>query len=90
MKTKQADTLGSVSLLTEQIYVQKFTITYCCALLSFSAFFTPQGFNLKVALIVNILFLLNLCYYKWLLNFGRHLIILSCHLIYFSYDTRII
>ena len=58
MKTKQADTLGSVSLLTEQIYVQKFTITYCCALLSFSAFFTPQGFNLKVALIVNILFLL--------------------------------
>jgi signal transduction histidine kinase len=43
---------------TDQLYVQKFTITYCCVILCFSAFFTPQDFNLKVALIINILFFL--------------------------------
>ena len=44
--------------LTGQKYVQKFTFFYCLIILLFSAYFTPQDFNLKVALIVNILFFL--------------------------------
>ena len=43
---------------TGQYYVQKFTLTYCLIILTFSAFFTPQDFNLKVSVIVNILFIL--------------------------------
>ncbi len=44
--------------LTGQKYVQKFTLFYCVIILLFSAYFTPQDFNLKVALIVNIFFFL--------------------------------
>jgi signal transduction histidine kinase len=43
---------------TGQYYVQKFTLTYCLIILSFSVYFTPQDFNLKVSIIVNILFFL--------------------------------
>jgi signal transduction histidine kinase len=43
---------------TGQQYVQKFTITYCLIILTFSAYFTPQDFNLKVSVIVNTLFFL--------------------------------
>jgi signal transduction histidine kinase len=43
---------------TDQLYVQKFTFIYCCVILVFSAYFTPQDFNLRIAVIVNILFFL--------------------------------
>ena len=58
MKTEQEISPRTTTFSTDQSYVQKFTLIYCCILLSFSAFFTPQDFNLKVALIVNILFFL--------------------------------
>lgn len=44
--------------LTTQKYVQKFTFLYCVIILLFSCYFTPQDFNLKVALIINSLFFL--------------------------------
>lgn len=56
MKTEQEISPPITTFSTDQVYVQKFTIIYCCILLSFSAFFTPQDFNLKVALVINILF----------------------------------
>jgi len=38
---------------SRQAYVRKFALVYCLVTLSFSAFFTPQDFNLKVSVIVN-------------------------------------
>ena len=58
MKTEREISHVTTTFSTDQLYVQKFTFIYCCIILSFSAFFTPQDFNLKVALIVNILFFL--------------------------------
>ena len=55
--------------LTGQEYVQKFTFFYCLIILLFSAYFTPQDFNFKVALIVNILFFLIASPY-WFKNFN--------------------
>lgn len=49
--------LGS-AILHDQKYVQRFTILYCGIILGFSVYFTPRGFNLKVALITNTLFFL--------------------------------
>jgi signal transduction histidine kinase len=45
-------------LSTRQLYVQRFTLIYSCTTLAFSAYFSPQDFNFKVALIVNILLFL--------------------------------
>ncbi len=45
---------------SRQAYVRKFSLVYCLVTLSFSAFFTPQDFNLKVSVIVNgLLFLIG-------------------------------
>ena len=43
---------------TRQDYVRKFALFYCGVTLCFSAYFTPQDFNLKVAVIVNVLLFL--------------------------------
>ena len=43
---------------TRQDYVRKFALFYCGVTLSFSAYFTPQDFNLKVAVIVNVMLFL--------------------------------
>ncbi|NDG84206.1 MAG: sensor histidine kinase [Proteobacteria bacterium] len=45
-------------LATRQSYVQRFTLIYCSTTLAFSAYFTPQDFNLKTAVIINILLFL--------------------------------
>lgn len=45
-------------LSNQQKYVERFTLTYCIVVMGFSAFFTPQDFNFKVALIVNLLLFL--------------------------------
>jgi|GEM_PF-2715764 len=49
---------------TRQDYVRKFAIFYCGVTLCFSAYFTPQEFNLKVAVFVNLmLFLIGAPYW---------------------------
>ena len=45
-------------LSTRQSYVQRFTLIYSSTTLAFSAYFTPQDFNFKVAFIVNTLLFL--------------------------------
>lgn len=45
-------------LSTRQTYVQRFTLIYSSSTLIFSAYFSPQDFNFKVALIINILLFL--------------------------------
>ena len=42
----------------QQAYVERFTLIYCAVVMSFSAYFTPQDFNWKVALPVNALLLM--------------------------------
>lgn len=45
-------------LATRQTYVQRFTLIYSSTTLVFSAYFSPQDFNFKVALIINVLLFL--------------------------------
>jgi signal transduction histidine kinase len=45
-------------LANQQAYVERFTLIYCAVVMSFSAYFTPQDFNWKVALPVNLLLFL--------------------------------
>lgn len=49
---------SNVKLQSRQAYVQKFTLVYSCVCLAFSLFFTPQEFNPRVAIPVNILLFL--------------------------------
>ena len=58
MKNDSNASVVTTTFSTDQLYVQKFTFIYCSVILTFSAYFTPQDFNLKVAVIVNILFFL--------------------------------
>ncbi len=51
-------------LQNQQAYVERFTLIYCAIVMSFSAYFTPQDFNWKVALPVNaLLFLIGAPYW---------------------------
>jgi signal transduction histidine kinase len=45
-------------LANQQAVVERFTLIYCAVVMGFSAYFTPQEFNWKVALPVNVLLFL--------------------------------
>lgn len=45
-------------LATRQSYVQRFTLIYSCTTLIFSAYFSPQDFNLIIAFFINVLLFL--------------------------------
>ena len=58
MKTKHYSLPAESYLASRQSYVQRFTLIYSSFTLAFSAYFTPQGFNPKSAVPVNILLFL--------------------------------
>jgi len=55
MENKELSLPDESSLVSRQNYVQRFTLIYSTATLTFSMYFTPQDFNLKTAVIVNVL-----------------------------------
>lgn len=58
MENKELSLPDESSLVSRQNYVQRFTLIYSTATLTFSMYFTPQDFNLKTAVIVNTLLFL--------------------------------